>query len=135
MSRYYKNQNKKKSALKGISFNIGIDVDIVEKKMKYLLAQYRRERRKTKDSKVISFTVIDFLQLVSCLDTLNLVIFANNSKSDSLILVKSRNPLPSYMLRFATKPGRARVLSNVFIRHLCLRFFLLASLLITLRCR
>jgi hypothetical protein len=28
------------------SFHIGVDVDIVEKKIKSLLAQYRRERRK-----------------------------------------------------------------------------------------
>jgi hypothetical protein len=45
MSKDYKNQNKK-LARQEISFHIGTDVDIVEKKMKSLLAQYRREKEK-----------------------------------------------------------------------------------------
>jgi hypothetical protein len=51
ISKDYKNQNKKKDTWQEISFNIGVDVDIVEKKMKSLLAQYRRERRKVADAK------------------------------------------------------------------------------------
>jgi hypothetical protein len=46
----YKNQYKKNDAWQKISFHIGIDVDIVEKKIKSLLAQYRRERRKVADA-------------------------------------------------------------------------------------
>jgi hypothetical protein len=42
ISKDYKNQNKKKDAWQEISFHIGVDVDIIEKKVKSLLAQYRR---------------------------------------------------------------------------------------------
>jgi hypothetical protein len=55
----------------------------------------------------------------------------SNSKFDAVILVKFRNPLPSSMLRFASKLSTPRFLSKVFIHHLRLRFFLLASLFIT----
>jgi hypothetical protein len=51
ISKDYKNQNKKKEAWQEISFPTGVDVDIIEKKMKSLLAQYRRERRKVTDAK------------------------------------------------------------------------------------
>jgi hypothetical protein len=151
-----------------MSLHTGIVVDIVEQKIKSLLAQYRRERikvaeakksgsdaddikvpkwfayqrfkfldginkpRKTTKSKIISFTLIDFLLLVSCLDSLNPVIIANNSKYDALIFVKFRNPLPSSMLRFPSKVGTVSFLSKVFIHHLRLRFYLLASVLITI---
>jgi hypothetical protein len=46
-----KNQNKKKDAWKEIYSHIGVDVDIVKKKMKSLLAQYRRVRRRVSDAK------------------------------------------------------------------------------------
>jgi hypothetical protein len=49
-SKDYRNQNKKKDAWQEISFHIGVDVDIVEKKMKYLLVQYQKERRRKKKS-------------------------------------------------------------------------------------
>jgi hypothetical protein len=51
MSKDYKNQYKKKDAWQEISFPTGDDVDIIEKKVKSLLAQYRRERRKVADAK------------------------------------------------------------------------------------
>jgi hypothetical protein len=51
ISKDYKNQNKKKDAWKEISFHMGIDVDIVEKKTKYLLAHSQHERRKVADTK------------------------------------------------------------------------------------
>jgi hypothetical protein len=51
ISKDYKNQNNKKDAWQYISFHIGVDVDIIEKKVKSLLAQYRRERRKVADAK------------------------------------------------------------------------------------
>jgi hypothetical protein len=51
ISKDYKNQNKKKDAWQEISFHIEVDVNIVEKKIKSLLAQYRRERRKVADAK------------------------------------------------------------------------------------
>jgi hypothetical protein len=45
-SKVYKHQNKKKYGRQDISFHVGIDVDVVEKRSKSLTAQYRRERRK-----------------------------------------------------------------------------------------
>jgi hypothetical protein len=51
VSKDYKNQNKKKYAWQEISFHMEVDVDIIEKKLKSLLAQYRRERRKVTDAK------------------------------------------------------------------------------------
>jgi hypothetical protein len=51
ISKDYKVKNKKKDAWQEISFHIGVDVDVVEKKMKSLLAQYRRERRKVSNAK------------------------------------------------------------------------------------
>jgi hypothetical protein len=47
----YKNESKKKDAWQEISFHVGTYVGIVEKKMKSLLAQYRRERRRVADVK------------------------------------------------------------------------------------
>lgn len=44
MSKYHKNQNKKKY------LSIEIVVDIVERKVKSLLTSYRRERRKVADA-------------------------------------------------------------------------------------
>jgi hypothetical protein len=97
MTKDYKNQNNRKDAWQEISFHVGIDADIVEKRMRSLPAQYRCNRRKvaenkksgsgaddtkvpkwfayqrlkfvdginkprkTKESEVISFTLIDFL--------------------------------------------------------------------------
>jgi hypothetical protein len=49
LSKDYKNRNKKKDAWQEMSFHIGVDV--VEKKMKSLLAQYWRERKKGADAK------------------------------------------------------------------------------------
>jgi hypothetical protein len=51
ISKNYKNQNKKKDAWQEISFHMGADVGIIENKVKSLLAQYRRERRKVTDAK------------------------------------------------------------------------------------
>jgi hypothetical protein len=51
ISKDYYNQNKKKDVWQEISFHMGVDVDIIEKKVKSLLAQYRRERRKVADAK------------------------------------------------------------------------------------
>jgi hypothetical protein len=51
ISKDYKNQNKKKDAWQEISFHIAVDADIIEKKVKSLLAQYRHERRKVADAK------------------------------------------------------------------------------------
>lgn len=57
---------------------------------------------------------------MSCLDILNQIIVANNSKSELFIFVTFQTLFPSFMLRSVNKLGPLHDLSKVFMHHLSL---------------